>query len=170
MLIDGLSKEQAGQKEIELISFYNSTDDNFGYNISVGGDAPSLTPEIKRKISMSRKGKNYGHIGTLAPMYGKHHSDDAKEKIRMANIGEKNPFYGRHHTEDSKRRQREMRKDCSKSFVQKDLCGNIIGEFQSIYYASQCAGVNRQCISFCVQGKYKTAGGFIWELNYADKV
>ena len=170
MLIDGLSKEQAGQKEIEPVSFYNSTDDNFGYNISVGGDAPSLSPEIKRKISMSRKGKNYGHIGTLAPMYGKHHSDDVKEKIRMANIGEKNPFYGRHHTEDSKRRQREMRKDCSKSIVQKDLCGNIIGEFQSIYYASQCASVNRQCISFCVQGKYKTAGGFIWELNYADKV
>lgn len=170
VLFDGLSKEQAEQKEIELISYYNSTDDNCGYNISIGGDAPSLTPEIREKISLSRRGKNYGYTGVLAPMYGKHHSDSTKEKISKATKGENNPFYGKHHTEDSKQRQREARKDRSKSVIQKNLYGDIVGEFQSIHCASQCTGVNRRCISFCVQGKYKTAGGFVWELNYADKV
>ena len=37
ILFDNLSKEDACQKEIELISFYNSIYKEFGYNISTGG-------------------------------------------------------------------------------------------------------------------------------------
>ena len=163
ILFDGLSKKEAEQKEIYLISLYNSTDDNYGYNISKGGNAPSITPEIREKISLSRVGKNYGYIGEFAPMYGKHHSDETRTKIRMVTTGENNPFYGKHHSEDIKQHQRDIRKDISKSVIQKDMDGNIINKFQSIHYASKYTGVNRQCISFCLKGIYKTAGGFIWE-------
>lgn len=38
VLYTGLSKEEAEQKEIELISFYKSTDPKFGYNICSGGN------------------------------------------------------------------------------------------------------------------------------------
>ena len=165
ILLDNLSKEEAEQKEIELIAFYNSTDDDYGYNISNGGNSPSVTLEIREKISLSRTGKNYGYIGEYAPMYGKHHSAEAKHKISKATTGENNPFYGKHHSDESRKYQRDIRKDISKSVIQKDLDGNIINKFQSIHYASKCTGVNRQCISFCVKGTYKTAGGFIWELE-----
>ena len=53
ILFEGLGEEEAKEKEIELISFYQSWHPNFGYNISLGGD-----------------GSN-----------GYRHTDDAKERI-----------------------------------------------------------------------------------------
>lgn len=66
-------------------------------------------------------------------------------------------------TDGSGYRPRDIRKDISQSVIQKDMDENIINKFQSIHYASQYTGVNRQCISFCLKGIYKTAGGLIWE-------
>ena len=37
IVYEGLSEEEAEQKEIELIAKYNSNDSNFGYNVSDGG-------------------------------------------------------------------------------------------------------------------------------------
>lgn len=70
-----------GEREIFWISKYNSTDENIGYNISIGGEGGShywarLTEEEKiqhnKKISESKKGKK------LKP-----HSDETKKKQSM---------------------------------------------------------------------------------------
>lgn len=45
----GLSKEEAEQKEIELIRKYNTQKD--GYNIANGGSTNSMTEETKERIS-----------------------------------------------------------------------------------------------------------------------
>lgn len=163
ILYDNLSKEEAIEKEIELISLYNSTDDRYGYNISPGGDVPTITSETRQKISFAKRGKNYGKIGENAPMYGKRHSEISRMKISKATKGSNHPMYGRHHTEKTRRHLRDMHKDISKIVIQKDKKGNIINEFSSIHYASKCTGINRQGISFCIKGRYKTAGGFVWE-------
>ncbi len=44
------------------------------------------------------------HSGSNNPFYGKKHSDESKEKIRLNcnNIGENNPFYNRNHTIETK--------------------------------------------------------------------
>jgi hypothetical protein len=39
ILFDDLTKEEAEQKEIELIAKYNSTNDKFGYNKANGGSS-----------------------------------------------------------------------------------------------------------------------------------
>lgn len=58
ILFEGLSKEEAEQKEIELIALYHSNDKDFGYNIDNGGHClNSFSEEHKRKISDSKKGK-----------------------------------------------------------------------------------------------------------------
>ncbi len=58
VLFTGLTKKEAEQKEIELISFYRSTDRNYGYNLDNGGSASErFTDEIKARISKSHKGK-----------------------------------------------------------------------------------------------------------------
>ena len=57
-----------------------------------------LTDETKRKIS--EKGK------------GRKHTDEAKEKIRLSKLGEKNPFYGKHYTEESKEK---ISRSCKKA-------------------------------------------------------
>ena len=42
ILFDGLTKEEAENKEVELIAHYKSTDLNFGYNIDLGGNLNKL--------------------------------------------------------------------------------------------------------------------------------
>lgn len=63
ILFDNLSEEEACQKEIELISFYNTRDKEFGYNISLGGFSGQAgikrTEEQKNKFrEVQRKARN----------------------------------------------------------------------------------------------------------------
>ena len=46
ILFENLIKEEAEEKEIQLIKEYNSTDENFGYNLSPGGN---YTPSSRMK-------------------------------------------------------------------------------------------------------------------------
>lgn len=60
LLFDNLTKEQAELKEIELIDFYNTTNIEFGYNLSKGGKSSSgckFSEETKKKMSNWHKGK-----------------------------------------------------------------------------------------------------------------
>lgn len=63
----------------------------------------NLSSETLRKRSESLSGENH-------PMYGKHPSEEAKQKMRenhWDNSGENHPFYGKRHTEESKRMMSE---------------------------------------------------------------
>lgn len=58
VLFDGLTQEEANNKEMELIQKYNSTDINFGYNMTQGGETTSgfkHSEESKLKMSESTK-------------------------------------------------------------------------------------------------------------------
>lgn len=57
ILYEGLSKEEAKYKEIELISKYKATDIHYGYNIDDGGDNHLITKETINKARKSRIGK-----------------------------------------------------------------------------------------------------------------
>lgn len=50
-----------------------------------------------------------------------------------------------------------------KQIVQKDLNGKIVAKFISIMEAHRITKINRQSIQYCLQGKQKTAKGFIFE-------
>ena len=59
ILFEDLSKEEACQKEIELIAYYRSNEHDFGYNKSTGGEINRgwhLSEETKRKQSEAKKG------------------------------------------------------------------------------------------------------------------
>ena len=49
-----------------------------------------------------------------------------------------------------------------KAVVQLDMSNNFIAQYESIREASRKTKTNRQCLSFCLQGKYKTANGCRW--------
>lgn len=67
--------------------------------------------DTKRKMSLSRTGELNG-------MFGKHHTEESKEKMRYlkdgrlrseAQKGINNPFYGKKHSEESLRKMRESK-------------------------------------------------------------
>lgn len=83
ILFSNLTEEEAKIKEIESIAFYNSTNPNNGYNITLGGESGNgyhHTDDTKKRISSSEKGR-------VSPMKGRKHSEETKNKISKSNKG-----------------------------------------------------------------------------------
>lgn len=62
IVLDNLSKEEAEQKEISLISFFKSNSKKYGYNITKGGKGSNGKPcseKTKKKISNANKGHKF---------------------------------------------------------------------------------------------------------------
>lgn len=118
-IIEQCSVDSLDKKEVEYISFYNTCDKSFGYNIECGGNAlkklseetkkkissrlrgRKFSDDHKRKLSESLTGKNnpmYGKIGKLNPQYGRDMS------------GENNPHYGFKHTDSAKEKMSKVHK------------------------------------------------------------
>ena len=74
----GLTEQEACAREIQLIAEYQSTDRTKGYNHSLGGENPLVWQR-----------------GEKHPMYGKHHSVEAKAKMSAAHSGEKHRCWGK---------------------------------------------------------------------------
>lgn len=80
ILISGIPyKEVADHFERFYISLYRQ-EGKCEYNIADGGQGGNLGEEVNRKLSEANKGENN-------PNYGKHHSDEAKQKISDAEKG-----------------------------------------------------------------------------------
>lgn len=112
ILEKNLTQKEANEKEKYYISKYNSRNENYGYNILPGGSNLS---------------------GENNPMFGKHHSDETKQKISFAAahrseetkqkmsesaklrvIRDGAPFQGKHLSEEAKEKLRKV----DKSYMQ----------------------------------------------------
>lgn len=132
ILYEGLTQKEAEQKEIELITKYNSANPSFGYNLDNGGSyAGKHSEQTREKIRNTLTGRKLPedikkHISEGHKRYfqenghhcaGKKLSEDHKNKISEGlkkyyseheytnNFsGENNPMYGKHHSEESNRK------------------------------------------------------------------
>lgn len=97
-ILEYCSKEELDEREIYWINYYytfllRKDGLGYGYNMSEGGSFGSepynkgkhLSEEQKKKISISCS----FYKGTLHSQYGRHKSDDTKQKLRNANLGKK---------------------------------------------------------------------------------
>ena len=91
ILFEKLTKEEADQKEIELISYYDSANPEKGYNVALGGFSTlgtKCSEETKQKISNAHKGKKRSKESILKQsetLKGHIHSEETKKKIGEAN-------------------------------------------------------------------------------------
>lgn len=99
--------DELNEREIYWINFYNSTNKNIGYNISLGGQNSILLNEEfldkrNKSISISKKGK----------LLSEKHKDNIKKgcaylRKNITNtgirLGEKNGFFNKKHTGDMSR-------------------------------------------------------------------
>lgn len=153
ILYDGLSKAEACNKEIELISMYNSTDENHGYNNSTGGESGAsgrkVSEETRNIISEKltgikrtkeqRENNSISHIGIK-------HSKEQIEKIKDGNTG---------------KHKGKLNGMC-KAVEQYNLNGDYIRTYDYTRQASDALNICRQSIIKCCKGQYTQAGGYIW--------
>lgn len=149
VLIDGLTKEEAEVKEVELISFYKSNNRTFGYNIENGGSLSGKHSEYTRlKMSNSQKGEKNHRFGKKFPnqRYGRYGNISEEERLNRS-LAHKNQV------PVNKKKVAQYSKD-----------GCFIMKFDSFSQASQVTKIALSNIARCANGDRKTAGGYMWKL------
>lgn len=138
-----LTREQANKEEEKRIKKYKTL--GLSYNVTDGGEGSKgihfkHSEESKLKISLHH-----------APM-----TKETAEKIRNTMLGQKYP--------------KERRLACSKGHdkekipvTQYSLDGTYIASYESIMAAERATGVRNSGIAFCIKGKYKQSGGYLWK-------
>lgn len=181
ILYEDVNEETAKEIEKEYIEKYKTQDDEFGYNITSGGDGICgliHSDNTKKKISEYAKERR----GSKNPNYKHKWSKEMKNKaserhkkenlspetirkmsesaIKNARKGELNPFYGQKHTEETKRLLSKLR---SRSIYMFDKDGNFIREYESINAAAKDFGISSVGISNCCRHVTNSSGGYIWK-------
>lgn len=144
ILYTNLTKEEAEQKEIELIDKYNTTDKEYGFNISKGGNSLKgwhQSQETKNRISKTMK-------GMIANNKGHKQSQETIEKRRLKLLGHKVNI--------------EAMKKLSELKSKKVKCIELNKVFRNIKQASKFINGNKHICDVC-KGKRETAGGYHWE-------
>lgn len=176
------SEKENSEKEIEYIKKYNAIQDDCFYNIAEGGSGGFTTKgyskekrfEVNKKISIANSGLNH-------PMYGKHHSEETKQKLKESSLeywtldrrqerseqykGDKNPMYGKHHSEEAKQKMKEsvIKKGKNKKIAKLNPDSlEIIQIYDTIREAERDLNVSHGYISRAIKSNYK-AYGFRWK-------
>ena len=174
IVMSGLEKPEANKIEKELIKKFKTNDKRFGYNLTDGGEGVvgwSPSDEWRKKDSERNKGENN-------PMYGKHHTKQARKKQSLAKQGKydgsKNPMYGIHrYGKDSPNYGKPM-SDEQKEKISKSRTGKYSGvnssnckpifciELNRIFWGTKQAcnefGFSKSGISNCLRGIYAYSG------------
>lgn len=143
ILYTDLTKEEACQKEIELIAKYKSNQREFGYNRDNGGNCP--TEEMKahlREINL-----------------GKHHTEESCEKMSKSHKGQKAWNKG---IPTKKEVIEKIAGAQSLSTFQYSIDGKLLATYKSVREAARMTGLQSGAIGRCCNGKLKTAGGYVW--------
>lgn len=112
--------------------------------------------DSKAKMSIAKIGKK---TGSEHHMFGKHHTEEAKQKNALAHIGAKNSMFGRRQSKESNEKRRLTR---SRPVEQLTKDGSLVASFIGAKAASQATGIHHSAITNCVNGKAKSAGGYLW--------
>lgn len=137
-----------------------------GYNLSEGGAGITWTPEVRAKWSKSMSGENNPNYGV-----GVTWTDEARKNASIAaskRTGKLNSFYGKHHTDEWKEKYRNgVNNPMAKSVYMYSSSGKFIQEFSTVKSAIAAGfpGVGDRC-QLRVNGEFKNKRvpykGFLW--------
>lgn len=169
VVLTGLSKEDAENKEIELIAKYKATDPRHGYNCDNGGNCfGTHSEETKKKISEAQLGEKNHMYGKHSWCYGKKMSAETIEKNRLGHLGKPSPNKGKRMTEKQKEKMHkpkteDHKRKLSEARSRPVMCVETGEVFRNGIDAGHSCGVARGSISNAARGKTNTAGGYHWQ-------
>lgn len=144
ILASELTKQDACNLEKELIAFYKSNDEKYGYNKSSGGENPCegavFSQETRKKMSDARRGIVF--------------SEEQKKNMSIAAKKRGNGRTGK------------RGKDCGKSGIVRQIdigSGEIIAEYYGFYEMERETGFSVTPVKRATRGKQKQSFGYKWE-------
>lgn len=167
ILFTGLTKEEACQKEQELIQELNAMDCNYGYNSTSGGESFIMNEETKQKISQALIGNknNLGHICSeetklkiSKAQKDRKLSEEHKQKLSIAAQARHVPC------------SEEKRKILSQNYPSKRkvYCEELNTIYESVQECGRQLGIPATNISKLCNGRGKTLKGY--HLRYYDDI
>ena len=152
-IIEICDEKDLNDKENYYISLYNTMDDKYGYNLKIDGANRLISESTREKLIQAARKKrpNKDIFGSKNPMFGKHLSEDAKNKIRESRVGTKA-------SDETKSKLSEMRSGTNNPRCVSVYCPELNETFWGAKEAELKYGVNRNKISECINGKRKHAG------------
>lgn len=181
---DATSYEDLSEREQYYIKLSRSWDQDFGYNMTLGGEGSLFTKqrrdalsqrmkgvpkseEQKKKMSIASKGKSKDRIYTdeqrkvISENLRKQvQSEETKKKRALKQTGSGNHRYGKTGSLSAsfgKPNVNRFKVDC----FTKD--GTLVRTFDCVADAGKYLGVNGSNISGCLHGRQKTVKGFIFK-------
>lgn len=159
ILFNGLTKEEACDKEIELIAYFQTQDKQHGYNIMEGGSTPVIPEEVRKLMSEKMRGNKNG-LGHACPeekkrkiseaQKGRKLTEEHKAKLSMAKKG-------CYHASPSA----ETRKKISDSHAKKQVyCEENDRVYESIQSCAKELGLDPTAVCACCKGKHKSTHGY----------
>ena len=192
ILFDGLTKEEACQKEIELISEYKSNEPQYGYNIVRGGETGGgmlgkiHSSETRKKMREAKKdfsptwlkGKKLSEEHKLKcsqALKGRKLSEETKEKIRQSKLNMSDEYRrklseankNRKHDSPSEKTKELLQEHCpnKKTVFQYTLTGEKINTWKSMKQIQRELGYCSANIGKCCNGRAKSAYGYVWKFE-----
>ena len=148
ILFEGLTKDEASSKEVELIALYKSDQRDFGYNICQGGEINIPSELTRKRMSAAHKGKKL--------------SEAQRKKLSEAAMGKPGTMTGKHHSAET--RQKIAANQHRTKVYQYSIYGKFISVYESVAEASRQTAVSREAITgvMSLTNPHKSAKGFIF--------
>lgn len=164
------------------IKKYKSRDLTVGYNLTDGGEG-MLGYKHSNETKLKMKHHHYDCSGKNNPMYGRHHTSDAKLKNKIAHLGKPSPLKGTHLDEEHKQKLKEGQQkyiqefrsgmlgkrhtEQSKQKMSKNRSGKLVGVTNPRYGVKPNCDVikNLQKYNYC---KFITPNGEIKIMSLAN--
>lgn len=165
VLEDGLTLEEANQKEIDLINKYNTTNEKYGYNLDLGGTNGKHSKEVCERLKQIAIENHKKGLYDNSYKYRKGHkpapkSKEGIEKLRQ-NMLKNNPM------KNPETRLKVSRANKGKFIGEKSVCSKKVkcletGEiFNSLNLAMN--KYNNTHIGDVCNGKRNKASGYHWQ-------
>lgn len=143
------------------------------------GDKPRIKKSVKLKlvdhkgylqVRLYKNGKQHSYLvhRLIAetflpnddPTKEVNHINECKSDNRVSNLEWISHIENVNHATCQERKVKNNKRTCEVIQISKD--GNVLNEYDSIREAGRITNISNQSISACVNGKRKTAGGYLW--------
>lgn len=155
---------ELNERENYYISLYDTLDHNYGYNLKSGGQngGSTVSDYVRKKMSKSVKQSYLNNVNLKEKRKKDALNQWSNPEIKSKIIGINNGMYGKHHTEESRQKISTSRKGIPspRKNTTPVFCIELNQKFNDATTAAKELSLDSSGILKVCQGKRKTCGGY----------